>query len=138
MKKAVKLSALAALGLVTGAMGHVEAAPAIDTTMVKCTPPSQADIKSLFAQIDADHQKMFNSMDCEHQNLAIKMAKQSCKGHNSCKGQNACKSSSNDCAGKGGCAGTAVKPFEDKNIAVETAKNFDMSNMANKRTQAIK
>jgi hypothetical protein len=119
-----KLSSLAALGLIAGAMGEAHAA---------CQPPSSSQMSSLFNQLDQDHQHMYSSMNCEGQSLAMQLAMQSCKGKNSCKGMNSCATASNKCAGQGGCKGQSKGPFKDKNQAVEVAKKV----MANKRAQTL-
>lgn len=119
MDSKLKLSALAALGLLAGSMNQAHAA---------CTPPSTAEMNTLFSQLDAEHQAMFNAMSCEGKNLAMKMANQSCKGKNSCKGMNSCKTAKNSCAGQGACKGVTPGPFTDKNEAIE---------MANKRMQTM-
>lgn len=113
-----KLSALAAIGLVAGAMGSVDAA---STTPTQCVAPTAMQVQALMQQLDGSHKAMFNLLDCTAQNLAIQMANQTCKGKNSCKGLNACKTDSNDCAGAGGCKGTGKGPFMDKNVAVNVA-----------------
>jgi hypothetical protein len=64
---------------------------------------------------------MFDRLSPEGQALAIKLASQSCKGHNECKGQNSCKSSENACAGQGGCQGKSNCSFKDKDKAVKVA-----------------
>jgi hypothetical protein len=115
--KNIKISALAAFGLVAASMGSAYAG---------CTPPTSTQVESLYSQLDAAHQEMFDSLNCESQNEAIQMA--SCKGKNSCKGMNSCKSAQNSCKGQGSCKGTSMGPFKDKNEAVE---------LANKRMQAM-
>jgi len=123
-----KLSSLAALGLIAGAMGQVHAAS--PNTM--CVEPSAGQAQKLLSQLDREHQDMFNNMDCEGKNMALSMANQTCKGKNACAGMNACASSKNDCKGQGSCKGTAVKPFKNKNEAVDAA-NMQM----NKRMQSM-
>lgn len=121
MDKNLKLSALAAFGLVTASMVSVEAAPT-------CKPPTSSQVQSLSSQLDEAHQQMFSQMNCKAQNEAMQMASQSCKGKNSCKGMNSCKSAKNSCAGQGACKGTSAGPFKDKNQAVD---------LANQRMQAL-
>jgi len=118
-----KLSSLAALGLIAGTMGQLQAATTSSTT---CVQPTANQAQTLLAQLDQAHQDMFNEMDCEGQNMAIKMANQTCKGKNACQGLNACASSKNECQGKGSCKGTATKPFANKNDAVDVA-NMQMA-----------
>lgn len=129
MNNKSKLTTLAALGLVTGTMGTVEAAGPSST----CVAPTSNQTKSLFSQLDPTHQQMFNSMDCEGQNLALQLANQSCKGKNSCAGLNSCKSQQNSCKGQGSCKGTATGPFTNKNDAVEVAEKH----MAEKRMNSM-
>lgn len=137
MDKNVKLSTLAALGLIAGSIETLHAAPPPGMTQdgrpaPACTPATVAQIQSLFAQLDAKHQEMFNKLDCEGQNLAVEMAEQTCAGKNLCAGRNACKTKDHSCRGKGSCQGTATMPFKDKNKAVEVAKK-----MSQKRQSAM-
>lgn len=122
-----KLSSLAALGLIAGTMGQAHAATTPNTT---CVSPSADQTQKLLSQLDQEHQDMFNDMDCEGQNMAIKMAEQTCKGKNACAGMNSCASEKNACKGKGACKGQAMKPFANKNDAVDVA-NMQMAKRMN-------
>lgn len=129
MSKNVKLTTLAALGLVACSMGSVEGAEEQTT----CVAPKPDATRKLLAQLDNAHAQMFNSMDCEGQNLAMQLANQSCKGKNACKGLNACKTKANTCAGLGACKGKGPGPFKDKNKAIEVASKH----MAEKRMSSM-
>lgn len=127
--KYVKLSSLAALSLVTGAMSQ---------GCAKCTEPSSEQTQQMMSQLDRSHQKMYNSMDCEGKNMAMRMVNQSCAGQNSCAGENSCAGANNSCAGMGSCKGTSKGPFTDKNKAVEMANKKMMmkrSGSMNKQQQ---
>jgi hypothetical protein len=131
MGNKTKLATLAALGLVAGAMGTIEAA---NSSSISCVAPSSDQINKLFPQVDQAHQQTFNSLDCQTQNLALQLANQTCQGKNSCKGLNSCKTNNqNSCAGQGGCKGTSKGPFTDKNQAIDVAKKY----MAEKRMNSM-
>ncbi len=133
INKKLKLSSLAAFGLVVGTMGTFEAAAVNPAS--ECVAPTSEQIESLFAQLDQAHQDMFNSISCEAQNVALKLAEQK-SGQNSCKGLNACKSSQNDCKGKSSCKGKAPGVFKNKNEAIEVAKQA--SEQAEKRMHSMR
>lgn len=72
----------------------------------KCTPPSAAQEKKLFSEIDAESRQLYNSFDCEGKNRAMRYAEQKCTGADC---------SIPQCEGTGSCA------FKDKNEAVKHA-----------------
>lgn len=75
----------------------------------------------LMSKLNDQGKAMFRSLSPEGKALALKLAGQSCKGHNDCKGLNSCKSDKNACAGQGGCKGQSQCSFKDKNMAVKVA-----------------
>ena len=133
INKKIKLSSLAAFGLIAGTMGTVGAAAVNPSS--ECVAPTSEQIEGLFSQLDQAHQDMFNSISCEAQNVALKLAEQK-SGPNTCKGLNACKGSQNDCKGKSSCKGKALGVFKNKNEAIEVAKQA--SEQAEKRMNSMR
>lgn len=87
----------------------------------------------LLSKLSPDGKALYEGLNAEGKLLALKLANQTCKGHNDCKGQNSCKSEENACAGLGGCKGKSKGAFTDKNMAVKVAA----MNMAKKRTELM-
>ena len=131
MDKKSKLFALAALGLVMGTMGTMEAAEAPST----CVAPTPDQTQNLFSKLDSAHLQMFNSMSCEGQKLTMQLANQTCAGQNGCKGLNSCKTDHNACKGQGSCKGTSKGPFTNKNDAVEVAQKHMAEQRMNSMSQ---
>lgn len=87
-------------------------APAAGKTLTK---------DELRGQLTEQGKTIFDRLSPEGQALAIKLASQTCKGHNACKGQNSCKTDKNACAGQGGCQGQSDCSFKNKDQAVKVA-----------------
>ncbi|NGX46021.1 MAG: hypothetical protein K940chlam2_01202 [Chlamydiae bacterium] len=72
----------------------------------KCTPPSAAQEKKLFSEINAKSRQLYSSFDCEGKNRAMRYTEQKCTGA--------------DCTIPQ-CEGTGKCTFKDKNEAVQQA-----------------
>lgn len=139
MKKKANLTKLAMLGMTSGAL---TAAPDVSTpqnnaksiavaTDAKVSffspqkePPKMMTEQELMPLLGLDARAAYITMDAEGRALALKLASQACNGHNDCKGLNSCAERYNTCAGFGTCKGTSPGPFDDKNMAVETAAKY--------------
>lgn len=134
MTKKGSLAKLALLGMTSGTLTatpyvhthYKTIADAIDIHVkssfpIKTAHPKMITERELLPLLSEKNRKEYLSMDAEGRALCLKLASQTCSGQNQCKGQNSCAESKNSCYGGGTCKGTTPGPFDDKNMAVETA-----------------
>lgn len=134
MTKKATLAKLAMLGMTSGTLTatpyvhthHKFIADEIDvdersTFPIKKAHPEMMTEHELMPLLSVESRAIYITMDAEGRALALKLASQTCHGQNECRGQNSCAEQNNSCAGSGTCKGTSPGPFDDKNMAVETA-----------------
>lgn len=137
MKKRANLTKLAVLGMTSGALAAAPCSAAcpddrqalnrVDAPPKDATPirtPKLMTEAELMPLLSIEARACYIIMDAEGRALALKLASQTCHGQNDCKGLNSCAERYNTCAGLGTCKGTSPGPFDDKNMAVETAAKY--------------